>query len=248
MANAVLKTYIPNMGPVPTGSSQFKAATPQIDWWESKCQAVGARTMTHGVGGTFNSTQAYGPGSIQDNSRGGIWQDNPSYGWGIKNLNNGNAHTQNIEIFNNDKNRWMPAGMFYGMGFYIYQNSGSKQAMYLRKFALIWKAVVSGSTQYRFYGEWAPGKNDGPSQIYKYCPFNNSYAINEIQNWGWNWHLYGVLLNLENDGKAGSTTSSIFAYDFKFFHRGIANVSSNRILVPGHRHFNDRYSPNVWGT
>jgi hypothetical protein len=227
MANEKLKTWSTNMGTPPSSLSDFKNKE-QIDWVGSKRQYKGGQIKpTHGDTNSWVTPgNEHSSGSISSTLYGNLDQ-----GWNYSGKN-GNEHLTQIEFV--DGNRWMPAEIYNGFGFEVYQSSDAKHAVYLERYCLIFTTGTSSYRRYAFGGNSSDGKYK--YQGYRYIKHSDSSHINTIRSWT-GWYLYGFCFQFKNQGGAGSDTTSMQMGNFRYFHKTSDTSNNYRIIVPKKRDF-----------
>ena len=241
MANKDFKT-LPGTIEIPnTQDVEVFKRIDQVRWTGWQWRYKGSVNITHGDTGRWDSESAY---SIQR-------QDNiyaPQSSKGLKVYSNsGSSHESNIEMYGDG--RWMPASVWYGLGFESkYNRSGgnSNHDLYIKKYAAIFTHRTSSS--YRFYG-WNTGNTNRPSGEYRYDKIHSSMSsTTEIRNWGPDWLFQGILINFANNGGNSSTQSTVTVYNLKIGHKYSTVGGQYRYLPLGTRAFDDRNKHPVNGT
>ena len=233
MTTLKAKSYPTNLGKPPTSRSSFTADanTNRIIWVNNASTATkGSFTPGYGVTARLESEGSpYGAGGMQEAN--GLMQDNGTKGFRVR-ISNGTSHYGNIEIKISGDARWMPAAIFNGCGFEVHQNSDSKHAMWVDRYALGWKSATSSTI--RWVGNTAnDGHNDAPYSGYRYFDFNYQSYIDEIRGFGTDWLFHGIVLHIKNNGGAGSTDSTVKCWNLKMYHRCVGSTSSDhRIFAP----------------
>jgi len=217
----------------PTGVEDFKKRD-QVIWTNQNRHIHSAFTPTHGWKQNLYTDNAYGTGSLNN-----IFSATKEEGLRWTNNKIGNEHQNLVEVgMLEHPARWMPASIFNGFGFEVYQNSDAKHALFYAGCAL---SFYNGST-WRTYGvQPQDGKGDSKSSGYRYIYMNNSSNITEIRNWGSSYKLTGINLWMRNAGGAGSDEGiSIYMYNLKFFHQVGDDRSNLRIIPAGKRSWSQR--------
>ena len=233
MANVKSQSYPTNMGKPPTSRSTFTGAanTDRINWIQNAQTATkGSFSPSYGVTDQLTDGGGpYGGGYMQEDN--GLMQDNGTKGFKVR-ISNGTSHEGNIEIKISGDARWMPAAIFNGCGFEVHQNSDSKHAMWVDRYALGWKSASSSTI--RWVGNNAnDGKNGAPYNGYRYFDFSYQSYIDQIRGFGKDWLFYGIVLHIRNNSGAGSTDSTVKCWNLKMYHKCVGSTSSNhRILAP----------------
>ena len=220
---------------------QFKRIA-QARWTGWEWRKKGSVTITHGDTGTWSSDDAY---AIQ---RQDIVYD-PSSSKGLKVYSDaGSDHVSNIEMFGNG--RWMPASVWYGMGFesrHVRTGGNEKHDLYIKRYAAIFTHRTSSS--YRFYG-WNTGNTNRPSGTdYRYDKIHSSMSsTTEIRNWGPDWLFQGLLIGFANNGGGQKTQSYVEVYNLKIGHKYSTLGGQYRYLPAATRSWSARDKHPVNGT
>ena len=131
----------------------------------------------------------------------------------------------------------MPASVLNGCGFEIYQGSSGKQAIYLKKWGLIFASRTSGA--YRI-GGFNTGTSS-PSNTYKYMEVSsNNSATSSIRSWGSGWVFQGLVLHIANNGGAGKTESHLETFNMRVGHKFSTIGGQYRYLPPTMRPYSNR--------
>ena len=233
MANTQLKTWSTNMGTPPSSLSDFKYKE-QIDWFGTRVQYKGGVIKpSHGNTAQWNSPDnAHGPGSIKSSMYSTVGN-----GWNYSG-NNGKEHLTQLEIV--DGNRWMPAEIYNGFGFEVYQNSTATHAVFLERYCLLF---TTGPSNYRRYG-FTNSDNKWKYNGYRYLKHSDSSHISTIRSWS-GWYLYGFCFQFKNNGGAGSDTSSMQLGNLRIFHKTKVTSNDYRIVVPKKRDFSSVSASNM---
>ena len=225
----MVNTYID-----PTTNVETFKGKDNIIWINQQRAKRSAITPTHGWRQNFYTDGAYGTGSLNNFFT-------PKKEEGLRWVNNtiGNKHQELIEIGLTGNNaRWLPASMFNGFGFEVYQASNAKHALYYAGCAL----VFYNGSNYRTYGvQPQDGRGDAVFKGYRYIYLNNSSKINEIRNWGSSYKLTGVYLWMRNEGGGGSDSGvSIYMYNFKVHHKSPIAANNLKMIPAGKRPWSQR--------
>lgn len=227
MANKGFKT-LPGTVEIPTSLSTFKTKL-QAVWTGSRWRSKGTFSPTHGDTSSWPGSSSY---DIE--RQGSLYLPSQTSGMRIG-TTSGEAHTQNFESYGDG--RWMPASVFNGCGFEVYQGSDGKQAIYLKKWALVFASKTSGS-----YRTW--GFNTGtssPSNVYRFMEVSSSNsATASIRSWGSGWVFQGIILHIGNNSGIGTTTSHIEVYNMKVGHKYSTIGGAYRYLPVTMRAYSDR--------
>ena len=113
MANKDFKT-LPTAIDIPTSLSNFKNRE-QAVWSGSQWRAKGTFSPTHGDTSSWGNESSY---SIE--RQGSLYLPSDTSGFRLGSTS-GNSHTSNYESYGDG--RWMPASIFNGIGFEVYQGS-----------------------------------------------------------------------------------------------------------------------------
>ena len=227
MANKAFKT-IPGTIDIPSDLAAFKTRD-QVVWTGETWKTKGSFAPTFGYTGTFT----HNPSSSIEYQK-TMYSASDSTGLAIRN-DAGQTHSANYELYGNG--RWMPASIFNGIGFEVFQNSNSTHAVYLKHYALVFAHRETGD--WRFYG--VDTGTRGPSTGYRYINvLSNSPAVNTIRNWGPEWLFQGPLLHVANNGGAGSDVSNIYAYNMRVGSKMSTVGGQYRYLPAGKRSYGNR--------
>ena len=242
MANKDFKT-LPGTIEIPNSQDveQFKRIT-QARWTGSQWRKKGALIITHGATSTWASDDSYRIDRQED-------MYNASQSKGLKVYSNsGSSHVANIESYGNG--RWMPASVWYGMGFesrHVRTGGNEKHDLYIKRYGAVF--VRRTSSEYRIYG-WNTGNGNRPSGTdYRFDKIHSSMSsTTEIRNWGPDWLFQGILIGFANNGGTGSTQSTVEVYNLKVGHRYSLTGGQYRYLPLGTRSFDDRNKHPVTNT
>lgn len=227
MANKGFKT-LPTAIDIPTSLSNFKNRA-QAVWTGSSWRNKGTFSPQYGDTSSWGNDSAY---AIE--RQGSLYL--PSEGSGLRvGSTAGSSHESNYECFGDG--RWMPASIFNGLGFEVYQGSSGKHAIYLKKYALVFASKTSGS--YRIWG-FNTGASS-PSTGFRFMEVSSSNsATASIRSWGSGWMFQGLILHIANNGGTGTTTSHMEVYNLKVGHKVSTNGSAYRILPAAYRSYSNR--------
>lgn len=227
MTNKPFKT-LPTQIDIPTSLSTFKTKE-QAVWSGSSWRAKGTFSPTHGDTSSWGNESAY---ALE--RQGSLYL--PSEGSGMRlGSNSGSSHTSNYESYGDG--RWMPASIFNGIGFEVYQGSSGKHAIYLKKYGLIFASKTSGS-----YRIWGLNTGAGsPSQGYRFMEVSSSNSVtSSIRSWGAGWVFQGLVLHIANNGGSGTTESHMEVYNLKVGHKLSTTGSAYRCIPATMRAYSSR--------
>ena len=227
MTNKPFKT-LPTQIDIPTSLSTFKTKEQPV-WTGSRWRNKGTFRPNYGDTSEWPNESAY---ALE--RQGSLYL--PPEGSGMR-LGSyaGSSHTSNYESYGDG--RWMPASIFNGIGFEVYQGSSGKHAIYLKKYGLIFAGKTSGS--YRIWGVNTMASS--PSKGYRYININSSDSVvSSIRSWGSNWLFQGLVLHIANNGGTGTTESHMEVYNLKVGHKGSTNGNSYRCIPAAYRSYSNR--------
>jgi len=227
MANKGFKTIAGTID-IPSNLTDFKNRD-QVVWTGSNWRTKGAFTPTHGDTVSWPHDPSYGF-ARRDNMY------SPQQSSGLKlSSSAGNQHEGNYELYGDG--RWMSASVFNGVGFEVYQNSGSKHAVYLRKYALVFANRDDGT-----YRTWGVDTGvSSPSTGYRFIRVVSSASmVSTIRNWGPYWQFQGLILHMYNNGGAGSDDSYIEVYNMKVGSKFSSLGGQYRYIPAGKRSYANR--------
>ena len=227
MANKAFKT-IPGTINIPNDLDSFKT-TSQVVWTGSSWRTKGTFSPGYGDTSSWPHDPSYSI-SRQDTMY------SPTQGTGLKLTSSaGNIHKGNYELYGDG--RWMAASVFNGVGFEVYQNSGSKHAVYLAKYALVF--ANRDNSNYRIWGVNTGTTN--PSSGYRFIRVQSSASmVSTIRGWGPTWLFQGVILHAYNNGGAGSDDSYMEVYNMKVGSKMSTLGGQYRYLPAGKRSYDKR--------
>jgi len=230
MGNATFKT-IPGTIDIPTDLGAFKLKE-QVVWSGSQWRKKGAFSPNYGFTGNFPSDDESGYLNRQDTM---YASDRATSGLEIK-WSAGNRHYQNYEQYGDG--RWIPASVFNGIGFEIYQSSDSQHALYVAYYALVFASKTGGT--YRTFGVDTGAR--GPYKGFRYLRIaSNSASTNTIRSWGSSWVFQGIILHVYNDGGAqGSQNSTVNCYNMRVGSKMSTLGGQYRMLPAGKRPYSKR--------
>ena len=227
MTNVPFKT-IPGTIDIPTNLNDFKAKD-QVVWTGSSWREKGSFTPGYGDTNYFEHDPSY---SIQYQNN--MYNSRSTTGLKIKG-DAGQQHSGNYEQYGDG--RWMPASIFNGVGFEVYQDSSAKHAIYLKYYALVF-ANRDNST-YRTWGIDTGAR--APSIEYRYIKVASSNSIvNSIRSWGPSWLFQGIILHIANPGGAGSDISNMNVYNMRVGSKMSTIGGQYRYLPAGKRSYGQR--------
>ena len=227
MTNVPFKT-IPGTIDIPTNLNDFKAKD-QVVWTGSSWREKGSFTPGYGDTNYFEHDPSY---SIQYQNN--MYNSRSTTGLKIKG-DAGQQHSGNYEQYGDG--RWMPASIFNGVGFEVYQDSSAKHAIYLKYYALVFANRDSGS--YRIWGVNTGATS--PSQGYRFVKFQSgTSAVSTIRNWGPSWLFQGIILHIANPGGAGSDISNMNVYNMRVGSKMSTIGGQYRYLPAGKRSYGQR--------
>ena len=242
MANKDFK-MLPGTIEIPNSQDveQFKRIA-QARWTGSQWRKKGALIITHGDTGTWSSDDSYRIDRQED-------MYNSSYSKGLKVYSDsGDSHQSNIESYGNG--RWMPASVWYGMGFeskHVRDSGNSNHDLYIKRYGAVF--VRRTSSEYRIYG-WNTGYTNRPSGTnLRFDKIHSSESgTAEIRRWGPDWLFQGIVIGFANNGGNSSTQSTVEVYNLKVGHRYSLTGGQYRYLPLGTRSFDDRNKHPVTNT
>jgi len=227
MANKGFKT-IPGTIAIPGDLPTFKTKD-KVIWTGKSWRAKGTFTPTHGDTTSYTHDPSQGIGR-----QGNIYANTAQEGFKI-NSDAGNQHSANFELYGDG--RWMSASCFNGIGFEVYQSSGAKHAVYLKKWALVFANRDNGS--YRIWG--IDTQETNPSSAYRYIRVTNSWSlVDTIRSWGPTWQFQGIILHVYNNGGAGSDASYMEVFNMRVGHKFSTTGGQYRYLPAGKRSYDNR--------
>ena len=205
MADHKIRSLAPELA-IPDALSSFKSL-PQAIWTGSQWRHKG--TFTPGYGNRDVYTRDLDWTIARQDS---MYQAAQATGLKLQS-DAGKAYGSNIEMYGDG--RWMPASVYNGIGFEVYQSSSHNNAIFLQKFALVF-ASKTGSG-YRIYG--GPYVGSGTANTYKYITFKSSTSINEIRGWGADWLFQGIILHARTGSGSGNVVSHMDVYNMRVGHK-----------------------------
>ena len=228
MANNVPFKTIPGTIDIPSDLNSFKNKD-QVVWTGSSWRTKGSFTPGYGDKNHFKHDPSY---SIQYQKD--MYNSSDSTGLGLKG-DAGNEHQGNYELYGDG--RWMPASIFNGVGFEVYQDSSEKHAIYLRYYALVFANRDGGS--YRIWGVDTGARN--PSKGYRYIRVpSGSATVNSIRGWGPSWLFQGIIAHIWNNGGSGKTQSYMYIYNMKVGSKMSTIGGQYRYIPAGKRPYGQR--------
>ena len=237
---AILKTqsYPTNLGKAPATKSSFidTCNTDRIDWTDKMITSEKDR-FSPGYGNTqvMPSTKKYGSGQVIDS----IWQGDVNRGFDIFAMPNSSSNDyDNIELKVKDQARWMPAAIFNGCAFEVYQSSAAHSSIYVTGYALVYMSAVDQT--YRYVGNnLNDGHDQSPYKGYRYAKFDNETYIDQIRAFGNNWLFCGIVLAMKNGSGSGEMTS-VKMWNLKMYHKCKGSTSTD------HRIFAPKFKPTAY--
>ena len=227
MANVPFKT-IPGTIDIPNNLTDFKNQT-QVVWTGKSWRTKGSFTPNYGDRPYFEHNPSY---SIQYQRE--MYDSSDNTGLNLRG-DAGIIHSGNYEQYGDG--RWMPASIFNGIGFEVYQESDAKHAIYLKYYALAFANRDSGSSRTWGIDTGARGK----SKEYRYIRVPSSSSIvNSIRNWGPSWLFQGIILHIANAGGSGSSISNMYVYNMRVGSKMSTLGGQYRYLPAGKRPYNQR--------
>ena len=228
MANKDFKT-IPGTIEITDSLSDYNSK-PQVEWTGSSWRNKPSITITHGAG-SFPQDKEFGSVVRQAN----LFKDTNGRDGFKMTATAGQKHTCNYEVYGDG--RWMPASVFYGIGFRCYQSSGAQHSMYLKKYGLIFANRTN--SDYRVYGitTGATDPREGDRDIR--LRSTNS-AVNTIRNWGPNWLFQGIIIHVATNGGTGSNYSELQIFNMKVGSKMSTLGGQYRYLPAGKRAYSKR--------
>lgn len=227
MADVPFKTIAGTID-IPSDLTAFKTRD-QVVWTGSSWRLKGA--FSPGYGDTSN------------------WPDSPSYSINRQNTmyssqqssglkltsSAGNQHEANYELYGDG--RWMAASVFNGIGFEVYQNSGGRHAVYLKKYALVF--ANRDNSNYRIWG--VDTGTSSPSNAYRYIKVLSSAGmVSTIRSWGPTWLFQGIIIHAYNNGGTGTTDSYMEVYNMKVGSKMSTLGGEYRMIPAGKRRYDNR--------
>ena len=227
MANVPFKT-IPGTIDIPRDLNSFKT-TEQVVWTGKQWRTKGSFTPNYGDTNYYEHDPSYSIHYQRD-----MYDSSPSTGLALKG-DAGAVHSGNYELYGDS--RWMPASIFNGVGFEVYQESSAKHAIYLKYYALLFANRDNGN--YRTWGFDTGARS--PSLEYRFMSIpSNHAAVNVIRNWGSSWLFQGVILHIANEGGAGSSISYMYVYNMRVGSKMSTVGGQYRYLPAGKRSYEQR--------
>ena len=219
---------LPTQIDIPTSLSTFKQKLQPV-WSGSQWRAKSTFSPQYGDTSSWPNESAY---ALE--RQGSLYL--PSEGSGLRvGSTSGSSHTSNYESYGDG--RWMPASIFNGIGFEVYQGSSGKHAIYLKKYGLIFANKTSGS--YRIWGLNTGASS--PSQGYRFMEVSSSNSVtSSIRSWGSGWLFQGLVLHIANNGGTGTTESHMEVYNLKVGHKSTTNGNGYRIIPAAYRSYSNR--------
>ena len=219
---------LPGTVEIPTSLNTFKN-TLQAVWTGSSWRSKGTFSPTHGDTSSWPGSSSY---AIE--RQGSLYLPSDTSGLRMGS-NAGNSHTSNYESYGDG--RWMPASVFNGLGFEVYQGSSGKHAIYLKKWGVVFASKTSSS--YRTWGFDAG--TSSPSNVYRFIEVSSSSsATSSIRSWGAGWVFQGIILHIANNSGVGTTTSHMEVYNMKVGHKFSTVGGQYRYLPPTMRPYSNR--------
>lgn len=219
---------LPTQIDIPTSLSTFKTKEQPV-WSGSSWRAKGTFSPQYGDTSSWPNESSY---AIE--RQGSLYLPSDTSGFRLGSTS-GNSHTSNYESYGDG--RWMPASIFNGIGFEVYQGSSGKHAIYLKKYGLIFANKTSGS--YRIWG--VNTGTTSPSVGYRYININSSDSVvSSIRGWGSSWLFQGLVLHIANNGGTGTTESHMEVYNLKVGHKVSTNGSGYRCIPAAYRSYTNR--------
>jgi len=219
---------IPGTIDIPTDLTSFKQKE-QVVWTGESWRTKGSFTPDYGDKNYFKHDPSY---SIHYQRT--MYDASNSTGLAIKG-DAGNEHMGNYELYGDG--RWMPASIFNGVGFEVYQESSAKHAVYLKYYALVFANRETGS--YRFWGVDTGAR--GVSKGYRYIRVTSSSSVvSSIRGWGAAWLFQGVILHIANPGGTGSDISYMYIYNMRVGSKMSTIGGQYRYLPAGIRSYSHR--------
>ena len=230
MANKGFQT-IPGTIDITNNYSDF-ISKPQVEWTGSNWRNKKNMQITHGDTSFPQDTDSSFAGL---NRQANLYKDTNGAD-GLKlTATAGQAHSANYEMYGDG--RWMPARIFNGIGFRCYQSSGSKHAMYLKKYGLIFAHRTGGS--YRIWGfntgATNPSEGNRDQRI-----LSSSSEVATIRTWGPDWLFQGIVINIACNGGTGSDYSELQIFNMKVGSKMSTLGGQYRMLPAGKRGYDKR--------
>ena len=227
MANVPFKLIAGTID-IPSDLDSFKTRD-QVVWTGSSWRTKGTFSPSYGDTSSWPHDPSY---SISRQNT--MYSPQQSNGLRIAS-SAGNQHEGNYELYGDG--RWMSASVFNGVGFEVKQSSGSKHAVYLRKYALVFANRDNGN--YRIWG--VDTGVSAPSNSYRYIRVTSSSGtVSSIRGWGPSWQFQGLILHMYNNGGAGSDDSAIEVYNMKVGSKMSTLGGQYRYLPAGIRGYDNR--------
>ena len=202
---------LPGTIEIPDDLNAFKGKD-QVVWTASNWRKAPPITITHGPSATqvWGSTEDFGIERAEN-----VYQPNKASGFMVY-ANAAVVKTTIFEMYGNS--RWMPASVFYGIGFETFHQHMSgpqNHRVYLSDYALCFQHRTS--TEKRYYG-WSTGYSNSPGHnTYRFDRIRSGASdINTIRRWGPDWLYQGMVVacRTANTG-GGSDESFITIYNMK---------------------------------
>ena len=227
MINVPLKTIAGTID-IPTNLNDFKAKE-QVVWTGSSWREKGSFTPDYGDTNRYEHDPSYAIHYQRD-----MYNFSDSTGLALKG-DAGTSHSGNYELYGNG--RWMPASIFNGVGFEVYQESSAKHAIYLKHYALAF-ANREGNG-YRFWGFDTGARDKAQGYRFMSIPGSNP-AVSTIRNWGPSWLFQGIILHIANNGGTGSSISYMYVYNMRVGSKMSTLGGQYRYLPAGMRSYSHR--------
>ena len=227
MANVPFKTIAGTID-IPTNLSDFQAKD-QVVWTGSSWREKGSFTPGYGDTNYYEHDPSYA--IINQNT---MYNFRSTTGLKIEG-DAGTTHSGNYELYGDG--RWMPASIFNGIGFEVYQSSSGRHAIYLKHYALAFANRDNGT--YRIWG-FDTGARD-KEQGYRFMSIPGSHsAVSTIRSWGPSWLFQGIILHIANSGGTGSTQSHMNVYNMRVGSKMSTIGGQYRYLPAGKRPYGNR--------
>lgn len=243
MANTAIPSLSPTLN-IPNDQTQFLNMGPGVIWTGNNIRTKPRYFPDYGDKDEFPND-----GGITNYTNTNIFSTEWEEGLKVS-YDGGKHHSVNIEYYGEE--RWMPASVYNGHGFMLYNNSDKNNATFLSRYSL----VFAHRTE-EWWRNYGVRYTSTPSTGYKYLRLSSDNPsdlsrINEIRGFGKDWLFQGFTFNVQTGGGVGSVASSTWIYNLRVGHK-YSNTNSNLRVIPngkrsyGHRDrspttFTDPYS------
>ena len=228
MATKAFKTIAGTID-IPSNVGDFRTRD-QVVWTGSSWRHKGAFKPNYGDETTWPDDDEY---TIA--RQGYMYSSSQSSGLKVEAYNVGKTHNVNYELYGDG--RWMPASVFNGLGFEVYQSHGNKHSVFLKKYALVFAS--RDNSEYRVWGVDTGTTN--PSAGSRYIKVLSSASmVSSIRGWGPTWLFQGIIVHIANNGPTGSSSSNIEIYNMRVGSKMSTLGGQYRMIPAGKRGYDKR--------